>query len=148
MIFHGMEMVIGEKHPWQSVRAGETYRPDSSWHVVVHDIVFINDPGILNPDRGERRQSMTRDRFDVKANTVRVSLLYRGEIVKSGDIRILAPLTHGNARVVLRRFEHGQDGLSARLRIVDAPLHTLFFTIYSLFIVNLAAWLMLRLIRP
>jgi len=144
---HGLEMVLGEKHPWQTVHAGDVYRPDSRWHATVHEINFVNDPEILNPDRGKRRQSMTRKHFSAQANFVRVSLMHSDRVVKSDDIRIMDPLVHGNVQVVLRGFEYGADGLSARIRIVNAPFHSIFFTIYILFILSLIAWLLLCLLR-
>lgn len=147
MCIHGLEMVLGEKHPWQTVHAGDVYRPDSRWHAAVHEINFVNDPEILNPDRGKRRQSMTRKHFDAEVNFVRASLMHGGRVVKTDDIRIMDPLVHGNVHVVLRRFEYGADGLSARIRIVDAPFHTMFFTVYSLFIMSFMAWLALRVLR-
>lgn len=147
MLMHGLEMVVGEKYPWQSIRAGEEIRLDSDWRVHAHNINYINDISILNSNRGQRRRSTTRDSFDTQANFVRVSLLWRNREVATGDVKIMQPLVHGNIHVVLRRFEYGPEGLSARMRVVDAPLHKFFFTAYLLLICNLIGWLFLRLVR-
>ena len=147
MTLHGLEMVTGEKHPWQQMREGESFRTDSGWGLNVHEIIFINDVNILNSDRGQRRMAMTAEKFNVRANLVRASLLFNGKVVTSGDIRIMEPLTHKNIRVVLNRFGYGPEGLSARLRIVDAPLHKLFFISYALLIITLLAWVILRFQR-
>lgn len=141
MVMHGLEMVLGEKQPWQSVQAGQKLRLDSVWSAKVHKLQFENDLRLLELSRQERRRKMTKDRFALQQNLVRVSLLKDGKLAASRDIRILNPLSHGGIHVVLRRFEYGPQGLSAQMRIARSPLQRIFLAVYSLFIFSLMLWL-------
>jgi hypothetical protein len=147
MTLHGLEMVTGQKHPWQNMLEGQSFNTDSGWGLKVDEIIFADDVSILKSERGRRRTAMTSDKFDVKANHVRASLLKNGKVVKSGEIRIMKPLVYENTRVVLNRFDHGPQGVSASLRIVNTPLHKLFFTSYLLLISALFIWFVVRCLR-
>lgn len=145
MIMHGLEMVLGEKQPWQRVQAGSTISLDSGWRARVHKLQFMHDVQVLQMERSERRKLMTIESFDLEANYVRVSLLHKGQLVKTENIGMLSPLVQDNIHVVLRKFEFGPQGLSARIRMVEAPLHKAFFSVYAVFILSLLIWLIIRI---
>ena len=56
---------------------------------------------------------------------------------------MLAPLSHGRMHVILRGFEYGSQGVTARIRVVSSDLHTPFTIAYALLILGMLLWLLL-----
>lgn len=145
MVLHGLEMFLGHKYPQQQLKSGQTAVLDSSWSITVHEVKFINDPELLKLKGQEARRAISRDRFDMQANFVKISLVSNNEPVQTGNIRMLAPMSHGGIHVILRGFEYGPKGLSARIRVVKSFLHTPFTIAYAMLIISMLIWFLLKI---
>ena len=147
MLLHGLEMFWGQKYPQHQLKAGQTAILDSSRRIEVHEVNFVNDPKLLELEDQEARRTISRDRFDMRANFVRVSLVCNQKSVRTGKIRMLAPMSHNGMHVVLRGFEYGPEGITASIRVVNSFLHTPFTITYPMLIISMVIWL-LPAIRP
>ena len=145
MLMHGLETVVGQKYPQQTVAAGERISLGQGWAVQVDSITYVDDPQLLLLDKHQARRAMSRDRFDMQVNSVRVNLMHHGRQVKQGTLRMLDPVHAGRVHVVLRGFAVGPEEILAKLRVVISPLHTVFFSAYALLILSLMLCLVLRL---
>ncbi len=143
MLLHGLEMFLGHKYPVHQLAAGQTAILDSNWRLEVHTVNFVNDPELLQLEKQEARQRISRDRFDMQANFVRVSLLRDQERVRTEDIRMLAPMSHKGMHVVLRGLEYDGENITARLRVVESFLHTPFTIAYGMLIITMIIWFLL-----
>jgi len=147
MILHGLEMALGQKYPPQQLKAGQTAVLDSGWSIAVHEVNFVNDPKLLELKGQEARHTISRERFDMQANFVKVSLVRNQQPVQTEAIRMLAPMSHGGMHVVLRGFGYGPEGVTATIRAVRSFLHTPFIVAYALLIISMLLWFLLS-IRP
>lgn len=143
MIMHGLETATGQKYPARQMLAGEERQLDSGASIRVREVIFVNDPELLLLDSREARHSIGRDEFDMQENRAVVTLSDNGREVVTGAIRMLQPLRRGHIHVVLRGFEYTPEGTAAKIRVVESFLHTPFLAAYALFIVGLAAYLVL-----
>ena len=141
MLLHGLETVIGEKYPQQTVQAGQVMDLQSGWEVHIREVIYVNDPRLLRLDKDQARRAMTRDSFDLQANRVHIALSRKGRVVAEGRIGMLRPLHHAGLHIVLRGFAWSRQGIGARIKVVRSPLHTAFFSTYALFIISLIIWL-------
>jgi hypothetical protein len=148
MLLHGLDMVVGKKYGPIHVQAGDEVPLDHGWSLQVHEVMYVDDPELLQLKGHQARQAMTRDRFDMQANAVRVSLARNGRQVSTGQTKMLQPLIHENMHIVLRGFSGQGHSTSARIKVVNAPLHRLFFVSYALLIASLAVWFIVNLFRP
>ncbi|MBA2883135.1 hypothetical protein HNR65_003496 [Desulfosalsimonas propionicica] len=58
---------------------------------------------------------------------------------------MLAPMSHGGIHVILRGFEYGPEGITARIRIVKSFLHTPFTIAYAMLIISMLTWVLLKI---
>jgi hypothetical protein len=147
MLLHALETVVGQKYPQQSVRAGEEVALSAGWTLNILDVVYVNDPALLRLTGQDARQAMTRESFDLEANCVHIALSREGQTRKEGKIHMLRPFEHAGYYVVLRGFVAGPDGVGAKIRVVNSPVHTPFLFAYGLLIGSFMAWLLLS-VRP
>ena len=139
MLLHGLETVIGEKFPQQTVQAGDSLDLDSVWSLHIKEVSYVNDPSLLQLDKHEARRAMTRDSFDLQSNSVRIALMHKKDTVHTGDIRMLHPLHHAGFHVVLRGFVFHPQSIGATIKVVKSPLHTVFFSAYALLIASMTS---------
>ena len=146
MIVHGLETMIGEKYPKQTVQAGDVVLLSSGWKVHIKKVIYVDDPQMLRLDKQEARRAMTRDSFDLQANRVDIALSHQGQVVEKGHVRMLQPLHHAGFHIVLRGFAYSSQGVEAQIKVVSSPFHTAFFIVYALFITSLVIWLVLLIL--
>jgi hypothetical protein len=147
MLLHGLETVLGEKYPQQSVQAGDVIPLAAGWGVQIKDITYVNDLRLLHLERHAARRAMTSDSFDLQANRVRLSLVHKGKTVHAGTIRMLHPLEHAGWHLILRGFTSNGQKIGAKIKVVKSPVHKPFFIAYALLIVSLIASFLLSLVQ-
>lgn len=145
ILLHGMETIIGKKYPQKQVQAGEAINLDSSWKVRVDKVNYSSNPKFLQLNKDKARRAMSRERFNMKTNWVRIDLLHNGHHVKKGEIKMLEPLSCHSLHVILRGFGYHPEGIKAKIKVVKSVLHIPFLSVYLLFIFSFFAWLLLNL---
>ena len=88
ILLHGMETILGKKYPQKQVQAGKAITLDSNWKVRVDKVNYASNPRFLQLNKDKSRRAMSRERFNMKANWVRIDLLRNGRQVKRGKIRM------------------------------------------------------------
>jgi hypothetical protein len=143
---HLANMVVGFKQERIKMTPGETIALPNGYSLILETVHFTADRSLLKKEGKESRQEMSRDRFKIADNYIRVALSRDGEPVGSGPVHVLSPLKIGSLRVTLNRFLAAKNlpnhPVGAMVTVAKNPIHEAFFLIYGLMILCLLAYIL------
>lgn len=143
---HLANMVVGFKQEGIKLTAGESVALPDGTRLTLEAVHFTADPDLLKNQGKGSHAEMSRDRFRVAENYVRVRLAKDGETIGAGPLYMLSPLKTGSLRVTLRRFflanDHPDQPVGAILTAAQNPVHEAFFLTYALMILCLGAYIL------
>lgn len=146
MAGHLANMLVGFKQEGIKLTAGETAPLPDGYGLVLEAVHFTADPNLLKNEGKGSHAEMSRDRFKIANNYVRVRLTQEGEDIAGGLVHVLSPLKAGSLRVTLRRFfiakNHPDQPVGAILTAAKNPIHETFFLTYALMIFCLLAYIL------
>jgi len=134
LLGHLSQMSLGFKRENLKLPAGQATELPGGLSVKVDQVVFQDDPALLNLNYRQGRRAHTRDAFHREKNLARVSLWQGGQRQGGGALRILEPLLADDLRITLSDFYRQDTGgppqVGAVLTITRNPLTRFFFAAY------------------
>ncbi|MCB2187335.1 MAG: hypothetical protein KQJ78_13010 [Deltaproteobacteria bacterium] len=142
---HFSGMFLGFKQEDARLAPGATYQLPDGGVLKVEEVVFVDDPAILNLPYRQARRVQTRQNFHRADDVVRVSLARKGRPPAQAMLRIMEPWQIGGLRVALQTFYRlegaGPPRVGAVLNLVVNPLTRVFLVSYALWITAYFLWL-------
>lgn len=139
---HGLIMVFSEKQADLHLFENQSLLLADGSSLHIRSISYTAGKDLLTMKRFEKRPVLTRERFDVLSNHVRVSVMKNGRPAADGTIRMLAPLHAGPLRINLIDFtlDKKTGNVGVILTLTRNGWDHFFFCVYVLLIGTLAGF--------
>ncbi len=135
IVFHGLDVVMVERHLPQKIGIGES-RDISGYTVKVEAIEYVTDTKYIREnEQGKRRPSfkIPYGKFSIEGNKAQLALYHQGQLVQRSDIRIFSPVRIGSTFFFLDGFylPHDSEQIGISIHGSNNPLVLLFFLVYA-----------------
>ena len=144
LLCHGLGMVLGYKYSPIEMWPGDSFAFEEGYEITVDDLIFGDDATMLESNYKTRRSMLTRERFHPEKNSAAVTLKYKGRIIRSDRVCILAPMIADGIQITLTDFIYNRDKsenpIGISLVVTKNPITPLFFTSYVVLILSLISF--------
>jgi hypothetical protein len=141
LLCHGLGMILGYKYSPIEMWPEDSFAFEGGYEITVDDLMFGDDTAMLEANYKTRRSMLTRERFHPENNSAAVTLKYKGRIIRSDRVCILAPMIADGIQITLTDFIYDEDKtenpIGISLVVAKNPITPLFFTAYVVLILSL-----------